>query len=622
MNIKNKKLTERLTLSEKWHVCRRVLVEMRRMSPAFFPATLIRQLLEVSRGYLGIYVSSEVLSGLERGVPARSLIMKTGFILGAIFVFSLLACWLQSYSNRVKDQVYDLLAGKMAVKSAQMDYPELDSPYLNQLKNRINEDNSWGNGIYGAYLCVEYLIYQFWNVCMAAAFLWPVASCIIQVENPFFWVFVAVLLFVLAANGLGESFFAERLVYYMQQEPGRPEDMDLTWDFVEGESGRADNLKDIKLYGARSLVYEYLCEHGKQFRDRKNENMSKADGINALVNNVLGAGVQGICYFFITLLAAGGSVSVGMIVRYVACFERIVTALQAIIRDLQGFLLVARRQATTMEYLDAAGSLYKGMLPVEKRNDDEYEIEFRDVSFRYPGSEVDALSHLSLKIRIGERMAVVGKNGSGKTTMIKLLSRLYDPTEGQILLNGIDIRKFDYCEYRKLFSIIFQDFSLFSFSIAQNVAASEEYDAEKVRGCLERAGFGERLAQLSDGIETVIDKEWEDNGILVSGGERQKIAIARALYKEAPFILLDEPTASLDPLAEFEVYSAFQEMVGSKTAIYISHRLSSCRFCNDIVVFDAGRIAQRGSHEQLMKEKRGLYYSLWSEQAEYYEKKR
>ncbi len=622
MNIKNKKLTERLTLSEKWHVCRRVLVEMRRMSPAFFPATLIRQLLEVSRGYLGIYVSSEVLSGLERGVPARSLIMKTGFMLGAIFVFSLLACWLQSYSNRVKDQVYDLLAGKMAVKSAQMDYPELDSPYLNQLKNRINEDNSWGNGIYGAYLCVEYLIYQFWNVCMAAAFLWPVASRIIQVENPLFWVFVAVLLFVLAANGLGESFFAERLVYYMQQEPGRPEDMDLTWDFVEGESGRADNLKDIKLYGARSLVYEYLCEHGKQFRDRKNENMSKADGINALVNNVLGAGVQGICYFFITLLAAGGNVSVGMIVRYVACFERIVTALQAIIRDLQGFLLVARRQATTMEYLDAAGSLYKGTLPVEKRNDDEYEIEFRDVSFRYPGSEVDALSHLSLKIRIGERMAVVGKNGSGKTTMIKLLSRLYDPTEGQILLNGIDIRKFDYCEYRKLFSIIFQDFSLFSFSIAQNVAASEEYDAEKVRGCLERAGFGERLAQLSDGIETVIDKEWEDNGILVSGGERQKIAIARALYKEAPFILLDEPTASLDPLAEFEVYSAFQEMVGSKTAIYISHRLSSCRFCNDIVVFDAGRIAQRGSHEQLMKEKRGLYYSLWSAQAEYYEKKR
>ena len=361
-------------------------------------------------------------------------------------------------------------------------------------------------------------------------------------------------------------------------------------------------------------------EYGKEYSRNRDNSMADSGGRRALFNNMLGAGVQGVCYFFITLLAVGGSVGIGMVVRYVACFERLTTSIQAMIRDSQSFLLSARRQSSTMEFLDAESSLYKGKLPVEKRSDDAYEIEFRNVSFRYPGSETYALKNFSIKLRIGERMAVVGKNGSGKTTMIKLLTGLYDPTEGEILLNGIDIRKFDYHEYMQLFSIVFQDFSLFAFPIAKNVAASEEYDADKVRECLAKAGFDDSLKKFVKGIETPIDTDYDDDGVLISGGERQKVAIARALYKDSPFILLDEPTAALDPIAEFEVYSAFNEMVGSKTAIYISHRLSSCRFCNDIVVFDKGEIVQRGNHEELMCDTGGLYYSLWSAQAQYYEK--
>lgn len=619
MAVKSKKLSETLTFREKRKVCRRVLAEVHRMSPLFFPVTFIRQFLAVSLGYIGIYVSSEVLNGLEQGISVRILTIKTLVLLGFIFVLALLSRYLENYCSRLKEQVCDLMDGRLAVKSARIDWPDLDSPYLNELKNRMDEDNSWGNGIFGAFMDIEYLAFQMFNAIFAVVFLIPIAHQMIQGDRYLSILFFVVLLFVLVLNGVGENYYNKKSVKYLWQRPEKPEDIDITWGFVEG-SGLTDDRKDIKLYGARSLIYKYLCECGREFNKRRNDKLGKTEGKNAVIYNILGAGVQGICYFFVTLLAVGQTVAVGMVVRYVACFERLVTALQAIIRDSNDFLMVARRQSTTMEYLDAEGSLYQGKLPVEKRSDDEYEIEFRNVSFRYPGSDVYALRNFSIKLRIGERMAVVGKNGSGKTTMIKLLSRLYDPTEGEILLNGIDIRKFDYHEYMQLFSIVFQDFSLFSFSLAKAVAGSEEYDADRVEDCLVRAGFGERLAQLPDGIDTVIGKEWDDNGVLMSGGERQKIAIARALYKNSPFILLDEPTASLDPLAEFEVYSAFQEMIGSKTAVYISHRLSSCRFCNDIVVFDEGRIVQRGSHENLMRQTDGLYYELWTAQAQYYEK--
>ena len=256
---------------------------------------------------------------------------------------------------------------------------------------------------------------------------------------------------------------------------------------------------------------------------------------------------------------------------------------------------------------------------MEKRSDNEYEIEFHDVSFRYPGTETDVLRHVSLKFNIGQKMAVVGRNGSGKTTMIKLLCRLYDPTEGFITLNGIDIRKYDYEDYLGIFSVVFQDFKLFSFSLGQNVAASVSYDARRVQECLHKAGLEDRMDRMPKGLDTVLYKDFEEDGVEISGGEAQKIALARALYKNAPFIILDEPTAALDPLSEFEIYSHFDQIVGDKTAVYISHRLSSCRFCSDILVFDEGRLIQRGSHDQLVADRLGRYYELWHAQAQYYD---
>lgn len=270
------------------------------------------------------------------------------------------------------------------------------------------------------------------------------------------------------------------------------------------------------------------------------------------------------------------------------------------------------------EYLDLPDEKYRGSLTTEKRSDNEYEIEFHDVSFKYPGTDIYALKNLSLKFHVGQRLAVVGMNGSGKTTMIKLLCRLYDPTEGQITLNGINIKKYDYTEYMNIFSVVFQDFKLFSYTLGQNVGASADINRAKAEGCLQKAGFNSRLENLPKGLDTFLYKGFDEDGVEISGGEAQKIALARALYKDAPFIVLDEPTAALDPIAEFEVYSKFNEIVGNKTAIYISHRLSSCRFCDDIAVFNEGQLVQRGSHEQLLAETEGKYFELWGAQAQYY----
>ena len=248
------------------------------------------------------------------------------------------------------------------------------------------------------------------------------------------------------------------------------------------------------------------------------------------------------------------------------------------------------------------------------------------MSFKYPRTDNYALRHVNMRFKIGDKLAIVGENGSGKTTFIKLLCRLYDPTEGKILLNGIDITRYRYNEYMALFSVVFQDYTLFDFSIGDNVAASMQYDEEKVRDCLIRAGMGEKLSSLDmdakakgkNALDFSIGRSYDSEGIDISGGERQKIALARVLYKDAPFVILDEPTAALDPIAEAAVYEDFNKITEDKTAVFISHRLSSCRFCDTIAVFDKGQLVQKGSHDSLVAVADGKYAELWSAQAQYY----
>jgi len=267
---------------------------------------------------------------------------------------------------------------------------------------------------------------------------------------------------------------------------------------------------------------------------------------------------------------------------------------------------------TYYEFINRPSTHYTGTLPVEKRSDADYEFVFEHVSFQYPGTKEPVLKDIDFKFKVGEKFAVVGRNGAGKTTLIKLLCRLYEPTQGRILLNGIDIKYYDYSEYTRIFSVVFQDFKLLSLPLGDNIAAGEEVEEERMW----QAGLKKRVEAMPKGLRSRLYRNNGD-GVEVSGGEAQKLAIARALYKDGPFVILDEPTAALDPLAEAEIYEQFNDMIQGKTAIYISHRMSSCKFCDDILVLDGGRIAERGDHTKLLKNN-GIYAALYQKQAQYY----
>lgn len=259
----------------------------------------------------------------------------------------------------------------------------------------------------------------------------------------------------------------------------------------------------------------------------------------------------------------------------------------------------------------------------ESKNKNKFEFVFENVSFCYEGQEKYALENVNLKVEAGKRLAIVGVNGAGKTTLIKLLCQLYEPTSGRILFNGVDVKKFDKNEYFEMFSPVFQNVELYAFPLSENISMKEpeNTDLDLVKECIKRADLHDKVDELPHGIQTEVLKIFDAEGIELSGGEKQKLALARALYKDAPVVLLDEPTAAMDALAEYKLYSKFNDLFEGKTSIYISHRLSSTRFCDKVAMFENGHMVEYGNHKQLMKEE-GKYAELFEVQAQYYKEKR
>ena len=389
--------------------------------------------------------------------------------------------------------------------------------------------------------------------------------------------------------------------------------------YIRQTAGDRGALKDIQIFGMSSWlrqVHDAVLKLFRAFQLREQRVRLLGD----LAEVALTFLRNGAAYGYLLALALGEGLSVSEFLLYFTAVGNFTTWVTGILKGFGELHQFSLELSSVRSYIEAPEPFrMEGGKAIEPDTSLPYTLELRDVSFRYPNTETWALRHVNMKFQVGSRLAVVGENGSGKTTFIKLLCRLYDPTQGEILLNGIDIRKYSYRQYIDLFSVVFQDFQLLAFPLGQYVAAAVEVDKGRAASCLEMAGFGKRLAALPQGLETPLYKEFDESGVQVSGGEAQKIALARALYKDAPFVVLDEPTAALDPVAEMEVYENFDKIVGDKTAVYISHRLSSCRFCDDIAVFDHGHIVQQGSHDALV-EAPGKYQELWHAQAQYYGK--
>ncbi len=326
----------------------------------------------------------------------------------------------------------------------------------------------------------------------------------------------------------------------------------------------------------------------------------------------------GLSYLITCLYCTLVAFPVGSVIKYVEYLRKLTESIQIL---LDTFGWIQENEKFLRDYLaffDIENHMYQGSLAVEKRSEKKFLISFGNVSFRYAGCDDFALKDISLNLRSGERLAVVGMNGSGKTTFVKLLCRLYDPTEGEIVMNDFHIRKYDYRQYLDIFSVVFQDYNLLAVPLGNNVSCAAAWYQGKAERLLEEVGFGNRYLEMPKGLKSPVYKEFDTDGVELSGGEAQKVALARTLYRDTPFIILDEPTAALDPIAEAEIYAKFDEIVGDKTAIYISHRLSSCQLCDQILVFHEGRIVQSGPHQELLADEAGKYYELWHAQAQYY----
>jgi len=585
-----------------------------KLTPSYLPLMLLRALCLAAQPLLVLFFSARILNELDGGRDVQTIITLVSITICATFLLSMLRALLTREVKAVSEWERVLQRVKLlqAERFVSMDFAHAEDSSISEVLARM-DTQARGNGLG--------MINVYTLSGEAAEGLFSLVLSLLMLSGPLavgnvatgwaVWVLYAVFVLGILA-GLHLQLKSQVMLKDLYVENAKA---NTAASYYSEYVKAGEAAKDIRLYGQSGALFSIFH---KSFDMKKWMSFfffsSRINGFTFALLALLGGGY----YLLSGYGALGGTVTVGAIVQSVGAVTIFATAIGTLIMMFGELVNNAAFLKPMQEYLALPDLLVKGEKPVPPPNGHCYEFEFRDVSFRYPSTETYALKGLNLKFHAGQRLAVVGLNGSGKTTMIKLLCRLYDPTEGKILLDGVDIKEYDYGQYTALFSVVFQDYFLFPLELGSNVAAGTEYDEDHVIDCLKGAGFADRLENMPDGLNTVLFKSYDEEGTTVSGGEAQKIALARALYRDAPFVILDEPTAALDPIAEYEVYSTFDETIGGKTAVFISHRLSSCRFCHDIAVFDSGQLVQRGEHEVLLSDEDGLYFELWNAQAQHY----
>ena len=588
--------------------------------PTYVPHLIAGSLTSCVLPYFPLYMSSEIINELTGSCNLQRLLILAAITVVGTFALSVLNRFLTGKLETMKNLSYSRHEAYLFDAENHFQYEHLENPEVVLTRNKITSVmNATAAGLQKILFLMDDILRKFLDVIVSVAltvslFRTTAGNCtgfFAFVNSP--WA-VLVLIAVIAVNAVLSVKLSTRAISEINEavsELAPQNNLMFAHMEAKGTDMHIFKLNRISLsdWAKFLLRPKWIVSYEKAM---------KKQVIGAKLLNLM---VKIVVFIFTAAKAWIGVIGIGNFILYQGTVQKFVDSLSELgsnigeLRDNNQYL------QETFAYLEMPNDMYKGTLAVEKRDDIDYEIEFRDVSFKYPRSEEWVLRHVNMKFKIGDKLAIVGENGSGKTTFIKLLCRLYDPTEGKILLNGIDITRYRYDEYMGLFSVAFQDYTLFAFSIAQNVAASDKIDEAKVLDCLDRVGLGEKVAGLPNGIHTNIGRDYENDGVDFSGGEQQKVALARALYKDAPFMILDEPTAALDPIAEAEIYARFNAIASDKTSVFISHRLSSCKFCDEIAVFHQGHLVQLGCHDELVADENSKYHELWRAQAQYYTKK-
>lgn len=590
------------------------------ISPSYFFLLLFGSLLSSLQVFLNVlipkYLIDELLKVSQSNIISNQPIsiiyiyqnFKLVFIYGLLIVtFNLVFGVILKTYHRIIDvkNIYmqDKIQARMAKKIMSIPYSNLEDPYYLDLKERAvfacTNQSALANlinnitGIYEEIIVIIGLLIIIFTLSPLLVFL------------------LSITIIIIAYIRLRYKDYETK--FYQDLIP-----INRKYGYYMSVGFDSKYAKDIRLFDASTMIEQKVKEYSDEFMSsfkKRYIKLGKMSGIIKVIN-VLQAT---IIYLYVALRGIGvmgKKISVGDFMMYVNASLRFSNSLTNVFQRL---ILISQM----LSYLDP---LLEFMTieeeEVKKSNLFLKEIEtirFEQVSFKYPKSDLFVLKNISFNVNKNEKISIVGLNGAGKTTLIKLLCRLYEPTSGHIYINDIDIFAYDYESYRKRIAAVFQDYQLFAYSIEENIIGNNQFDAKKMKQILTQVGLDEKIDTLKEGIKTPLNKYYDKNGVELSGGENQKIAIARALYKEAELVILDEPTSALDPLAEAEIYEHFNELVKDKTAFYISHRMSSSVFCDRILIIDKGIIVDYDTHTNLMKQKNSIYYQLFTVQAKNYQ---
>jgi len=565
---------------------------------------LLSALLAVAMNIISLYVSPTILSAVERHVPLPEL-MRT------IVAFALplmLVSGAAAYVNEntlygrvtVRSEINNLLNNKAATTS----YPNLyDDQFAKLLSksgtctssNREATEAVWKTLTDLATNLLGFIIY----VCLLSS-IQPVLVAVILVTT---------VISYFVGNYVNEYGYRHR-----EEEAEYQKHM----NYVAQQVRDFETAKDIRIFGLRPWLSEL---YGKAL-DAYIAFQRRAEGVYIwarIVDLLLTFLRNAVAYAYLIGLVLGNGLTVADFLLYFSAAGGFTAWVSGILGGFNTLHKQSLDLSTVRECLEYPEPFrFAEGEPLQAETDKAYEIRLENVTYRYPGAEKDALTGVNLTLHPGEKLAVVGLNGAGKTTLIKLICGFLDPTEGRVLLNGKDVREFNRMDYYTMFSAVFQNFSILACTIAANVAQTEDnIDMERVKDCVEKAGLRGKIESLKDGYETHLVRMVYEDAVQLSGGETQRLMLARALYKNAPFVLLDEPTAALDPIAESEMYMMYNEMTSGRTSVYISHRLASTRFCDRIIMISGGVIAEEGTHEELLR-RGGQYASLYEVQSKYY----